>query len=298
MATSEVYSGEVVSGHTGWQDVSSGGTAVSTVVTGGRQDSSGKDNRQDVSSGGTAIGTTAGGEGWQTVRGATLSTVVSFGGTQIADSNSVVFSTRIFEGGLQEVLFGGTASGTEVRRGRQEVFSGGFATDTVVFVGGSQIVFAGGSVMDTVLRVDGTQILHGGALVLHPIVSSGGSQIVSSGGTVIDAVVSGGSHTIRVGGLASGTTAAGVENWGMVCGMVYVYGSALDMVLSEGGEQKIYSGGIDSKTTILGGWQDIARGGIAVGTKIRSGVQEVKAGAIASSTVLLGGQQHKVYPDL
>ena len=155
----------------GTLDVSNGGTAYATTVSG----------LVEVGSGGTVSGS-----------------LISAGGTQIVSSGGVALATGI-AWGVEQVV-GGHTTGTTISNynASQIVSSGGIAEATNVN-GGTQNIMAGGTALATNLGQNGEQIVYSGGMAIDTVVSGTSVQIVSAGGTAIDTVFSG--AAIFVGGL-------------------------------------------------------------------------------------------------
>jgi len=200
--------------------------------------------------------------------GATAQNItLSTGGTENVYGTDI--NTTIYDGGVQNVMSGGMASGTMVLDpGLQVVSSGGTAISAIVSAG-EQDVF--GSTIATQVEDGGTQYVYGGGIASASIVegtAAGGAQFVSSGGIAIDTDVTGtGAQYIYGGGTVSGTTL-------------------------NGGSEYVFSGGSAGTTDIgSGGLQDVIFGGSASATTVESnGLQAVEAGGSATGTILNGGE--------
>jgi autotransporter passenger strand-loop-strand repeat protein len=125
--TQNVMSGATVSGAdltNGTQFVSSGGTAINTMIDGG--------SWQFISAGGKAIDATVEAHDIQSVWGVASGTVLS-GGEQIV--GGIASGTMIDSGGIEYVYSGGMTSATTINGGTLEVLSGGSVEGAVTFVG-------------------------------------------------------------------------------------------------------------------------------------------------------------------
>lgn len=187
----------------GRQVVTSGGTAIGTLINSG--------GVQSVSSGGSAVGALVNSGGTQTVSGGGVATnaVVNGGGVQVVAGGQAV-GTVVNSGGSASVTSGGTATGTVVNPfGRQSV-ANGVAIGTILVgstsSGGAQAVSSGGTAIGTVIGQKARQTISQGGMAVAAQVMSGGTQTVSSGGVASGAVVNnGGSQQILGGGVATGT---------------------------------------------------------------------------------------------
>jgi autotransporter passenger strand-loop-strand repeat protein len=107
-------------------------------------------------------------------------------------------------GGEEDVLEGGTASGTTLSSGgSQYVNFGGTASGTIVDGGGYQEVDSGGTASGTAVGNNGYVYLFGTAS--GTTVSSGGNEYVASGGVESGGTIAGGTLEIASGGLVSGS---------------------------------------------------------------------------------------------
>ncbi|MCR4573505.1 MAG: AIDA repeat-containing protein [Lentisphaeria bacterium] len=170
--------------------ISSGGTAIMTVVSGGSM---------NVSNGGVANQTT-----------------VNRGSVMVEEGGSAV-STTIHSGGAMAVSFGGTATSTTVNAsgslsvsdeavvkattvdgsmGRFFVSSGGTATSTTVASGGSVVVSNSGTLSSTTIATSGKLIVSNGGTAKDLILYNGGSMVVYSGGILKGSVMLAGMMTL------------------------------------------------------------------------------------------------------
>ncbi|EGO8736676.1 autotransporter outer membrane beta-barrel domain-containing protein [Escherichia coli] len=258
----------------GYQYVSSGGSATSTTINSG--------GFQDVSSGGSATGTTINSGGYQNVSsgGSATSTTINRGGYQYVSSGGSATSTTINRGGYQYVSSGGSATSTTINRGGyQYVFSGGSATSTTINSGGNQNVFSGGSATSTTINSGGFQNVSSGGSATGTTINSGGYQNVHVNGNVTKTTITdGGILQVDVGGSASQVTqnsgGAIVANTSAVLSgtngkgtFSIAGGSAVNMLLENGGLLTVL-GGHDASDTTVGsdGTLSVQSGGVLRGT--------------------------------
>ncbi|HCP0082291.1 TPA: autotransporter outer membrane beta-barrel domain-containing protein [Escherichia coli] len=258
----------------GHQNVSSGGSATSTTINSGGQ--------QRVSSGGSATGTTINSGGFQNVfsGGSATSTTINSGGYQNVSSGGSATSTTINRGGYQYVSSGGSATSTTINRGGyQYVFSGGSATSTTINSGGNQNVFSGGSATSTTINSGGYQNVYSGGSATSTTINSGGYQNVHVNGNVTKTTITdGGILQVDVGGSASQVTqnsgGAIVANTSAVLSgtngkgtFSIAGGSAVNMLLENGGLLTVL-GGHDASDTTVGsdGTLSVQSGGVLRGT--------------------------------
>jgi autotransporter passenger strand-loop-strand repeat protein len=194
----------------GTLNVFSGGTISGTVDSGGRD---------NVSAGGSAFGTTVSSGGAEYDYGVTISTRVGNGAAEYVGGITGFASASIVDsGGFMEV--DGTASGTTVYGGVEEVIEGAKAYGTTL-KGGSQDVDPNGKAYGTTVSSGGVQNVYGTAS--GTTVSNGGEQdafgvaddtTVMSGGRLIVYNAAGGT-TVSSGGLeyvsANADTGEGIE---------------------------------------------------------------------------------------
>ncbi|MDF8703472.1 autotransporter outer membrane beta-barrel domain-containing protein [Escherichia coli] len=265
-----VYSGGSATSTTinsgGFQYVFRGGSATSTTINSGGQ--------QRVSSGGSATSTTINSGGIQNVfrGGSATSTTINRGGIQNVSSGGSATSTTINSGGIQNVSSGGSAGGI------QNVSSGGSATSTTINSGGIQNV-SGGSATSTTINSGGIQNVSSGGSATSTTINSGGYQNVYVNGNVTKTTITdGGILQVDVGGSASQVTqnsgGAIVANTSAVLSgtngkgtFSIAGGSAVNMLLENGGLLTVL-GGHDASDTTVGsdGTLSVQSGGVLRGT--------------------------------
>ncbi|EIA0599308.1 autotransporter outer membrane beta-barrel domain-containing protein [Escherichia coli] len=239
----------------GFQDVSSGGSATGTTINSG--------GFQDVSSGGSATGTTINSGGYQNVSsgGSATSTTINRGGYQYVSSGGSATSTTINRGGYQYVFSGGSATSTTINSGgNQNVFSGGSATSTTINSGGFQNVSSGGSATGTTINSGGYQNVHVNGNVTKTTITDGGILQVDVGGSASQVTQnSGGAIVANTSAVLSGTNGKGTFS---IAG-----GSAVNMLLENGGLLTVL-GGHDASDTTVGsdGTLSVQSGGVLRGT--------------------------------
>ncbi|HBE6433245.1 TPA: autotransporter outer membrane beta-barrel domain-containing protein [Escherichia coli] len=239
----------------GYQNVSSGGSATGTTINSG--------GYQNVSSGGSATSTTINRGGYQYVSsgGSATSTTINRGGYQYVFSGGSATSTTINSGGFQNVYSGGSATSTTINRGGyQYVFSGGSATSTTINSGGFQNVYSGGSATSTTINSGGYQNVHVNGNVTKTTITDGGILQVDVGGSASQVTQnSGGAIVANTSAVLSGTNGKGTFS---IAG-----GSAVNMLLENGGLLTVL-GGHDASDTTVGsnGTLSVQSGGVLRGT--------------------------------
>ncbi|HBD3410116.1 TPA: autotransporter outer membrane beta-barrel domain-containing protein [Escherichia coli] len=239
----------------GFQNVHSGGSATSTTINSG--------GLQYVSSGGSATSTTINSGGFQNVYsgGSATSTTINSGGFQNVHSGGSATSTTINSGGLQYVYSGGSATSTTINSGgQQRVSSGGSATSTTINSGGFQNVYSGGSATSTTINSGGYQNVHVNGNVTKTTITDGGILQVDVGGSASQVTQnSGGAIVANTSAVLSGTNGKGTFS---IAG-----GSAVNMLLENGGLLTVL-GGHDASDTTVGsdGTLSVQSGGVLRGT--------------------------------
>lgn len=276
----------------GVQHVSSGGSATSSTINSG--------GHQHVSSGGSATNTTVNNGGRQTVfsGGSAMGTIINSGGDQYVISGGSATSASVTSGARQFVSSGGIVKATSVNSGgRQYVRDGGSATDTVLNNTGRQFVSSGGSAAKTTINSGGGMYLYGGSATGTSIYN-GGRQYVSSGGSATNTTVysggrqhvyidgnvtettitSGGMLQVEAGGSASKViqnsggavitnTSAAVSGTNDNGSFSIAGGSAVNMLLENGGYLTVFDGHQASDTMVgSDGTLDVRSGGVLYGT--------------------------------
>ena len=311
----------------GWQNVSSGGSATSTTINSGQQYVVGgsaastiiNSGTQNVSSGGSATGTTINWGGTQNVSsgGSATSTTINSYGHQDVFSGGSATSTTINSG--QQYVAGGSATSTIINSGgHQAVYIGGSATSTTIN-GGVQNVFSGGSATSTTINSGGEQNVSSGGVATSTTINSGGEQNVSSGGTATDTTInSGGELYVYNGGSATGITISSdgelyVDSGGVASKVIQnsggviitdtlavlsgtnvngsfsiSNGSAVNMLLENGGAMEVYYGTYASNTTVgSDSIMVVSRGGVATDTFVNGGTLSVSSGGVLRGTTTL-----------
>ena len=220
----------------GYLSVLNGHQATSTTINSG--------GFQNVSSGGSATGTT-----------------INSGGYQNVSSGGSATSTTINRGGYQYVSSGGSATSTTINSGGQQwVFSGGSATSTTINSGGFQNVYSGGSATSTTINSGGYQNVHVNGNVTKTTITDGGILQVDVGGSASQVTQnSGGAIVANTSAVLSGTNGKGTFS---IAG-----GSAVNMLLENGGLLTVL-GGHDASDTTVGsdGTLSVQSGGVLRGT--------------------------------
>ena len=270
-----VYSGGSATSTTinsgGQQRVSSGGSATGTTINSGGQ--------QRVSSGGSATSTTINSGGMLSVSsgGSAVDITQNSGGIIFADTSATLRGTNINgsfsiaggsasnmlleNGGYLSVLNGHQATSTTINSGGfQNVFSGGSATSTTINSGGFQNVYSGGSATSTTINSGGYQNVHVNGNVTKTTITDGGILQVDVGGSASQVTQnSGGAIVANTSAVLSGTNGKGTFS---IAG-----GSAVNMLLENGGLLTVL-GGHDASDTTVGsdGTLSVQSGGVLRGT--------------------------------
>ncbi|WP_208460868.1 autotransporter outer membrane beta-barrel domain-containing protein [Escherichia coli] len=208
------------------------------------------------------------------------STTINSGGFQYVYSGGSATSTTINSGGFQYVYSGGSATSTTINSGGfQNVFRGGSATSTTINSGGIQNVSSGGSATSTTINSGGIQNVSSGGSATSTTINSGGYQNVYVNGNVTKTTITdGGILQVDVGGSASQVTqnsgGAIVANTSAVLSgtngkgtFSIAGGSAVNMLLENGGLLTVL-GGHDASDTTVGsdGTLSVQSGGVLRGT--------------------------------
>ncbi|WP_248786183.1 autotransporter outer membrane beta-barrel domain-containing protein [Escherichia coli] len=239
----------------GLQRVSSGGSATGTTINGS--------GYQFVSSGGSATGTTINGSGYQYIfsGGSATGTTINGSGYQYIFSGGSATSTTINSSGNQYVSSGGSATSTTINSGgNQYVSSGGSATSTTINSGGNQYVSSGGSATSTTINSGGYQNVYVNGNVTKTTITDGGILQVDAGGSASQVTQnSGGAIVANTSAVLSGTNGKGTFS---IAG-----GSAVNMLLENGGLLTVL-GGHDASDTTVGsdGTLSVQSGGVLRGT--------------------------------
>ncbi len=235
--------------------VLNGHQATSTTINSG--------GFQYVYSGGSATSTTINSGGFQNVfrGGSATSTTINSGGIQNVSSGGSATSTTINSGGIQNVFRGGSATSTTINRGGiQNVSSGGSATSTTINSGGIQNVSSGGSATSTTINSGGYQNVYVNGNVTKTTITDGGILQVDVGGSASQVTQnSGGAIVANTSAVLSGTNGKGTFS---IAG-----GSAVNMLLENGGLLTVL-GGHDASDTTVGsdGTLSVQSGGVLRGT--------------------------------
>ncbi|WP_112929410.1 autotransporter outer membrane beta-barrel domain-containing protein [Escherichia coli] len=273
----------------GYQFVSSGGSATGTTINSGGMLSIFGGSAVDItqkSGGGISTDTSATLSGTNingsfSIAGGSASNMLLENGGYLAVLNGhQATSTTINSGGLQRVSSGGSATGTTINgSGYQFVSSGGSATGTTINGSGYQYIFSGGSATSTTINSGGNQYVSSGGSATSTTINSGGYQNVYVNGNVTKTTITdGGILQVDAGGSASQVTqnsgGAIVANTSAVLSgtngkgtFSIAGGSAVNMLLENGGLLTVL-GGHDASDTTVGsdGTLSVQSGGVLRGT--------------------------------
>ncbi|WP_227481679.1 autotransporter outer membrane beta-barrel domain-containing protein, partial [Escherichia coli] len=211
----------------------------------------------------SATSTTINSGGYQYVSsgGSATSTTINSSGNQYVSSGGSATSTTINSGGNQYVSSGGSATSTTINSGgNQYVSSGGRATSTTINSGGNQYVSSGGSATSTTINSGGYQNVYVNGNVTKTTITDGGILQVDAGGSASQVTQnSGGAIVANTSAVLSGTNGKGTFS---IAG-----GSAVNMLLENGGLLTVL-GGHDASDTTVGsdGTLSVQSGGVLRGT--------------------------------
>ena len=276
----------------GYQYVSSGGQAISAIVSSG--------GSQFVLSGGIASDTIVHTGGSQIVYGGKTYYDSVYGKQEIL-SSGITYNDTVSKG-LQAVSYGGTANNAYVSNsGSQFIYSGGIANGAQIFSGGSQCVFFGGIASGTSVYSGGYQCAYGGAVLIDNKYDEDSILDISPDAIVKNTTIGG---TCNTNGTTSGLIINGtcyvssggkdysasiIEN-----GRQHILssGKAYDTNISNKGGQFISSfGAVSSANVSSGGSQVVFSGGSALATTVNNGGWLIvnSLGIISSAVVSSGG---------
>jgi autotransporter passenger strand-loop-strand repeat protein len=286
----------------------SGGVAVGTVVSSG--------GTQSLYAGGIAALTVISTGGQELNHGSSFSASVASGGALEVFSGGVARGTVTSSGGATIVYSGGTIDGATLI-GFSEIGVGAVGSSVTIMGGGRQNV--SGTVLGTVVSNGGQNVLYAGGVASNTVVSSGGVE--NNHGTTVNATVaSGGELDVYAGAVASGTTTSnggvvivytgGLARGGTLAGFSEigaggaasgitivsgarqnVYGNTTGTVVSNGGLQVVYAGGLASGTLVMnGGTESIYEGATASGTTVSAGGMVADNGTVIGATIHSGGE--------
>ncbi|WP_000563834.1 autotransporter outer membrane beta-barrel domain-containing protein, partial [Escherichia coli] len=238
----------------GEQNVESWGVAVNTVINNG--------GNQKVNRGGSATSTIVNSSGYQTVYsgGSAINTTINTGGIQNISGGRVT-DTTLNDGGEQNVESWGVAVNTVINNGgNQKVNRGGGAINTTINTGGTQKVNSGGSVTDTTINSGGGQYVYANGNVTKTTITDGGILQVDAVGSASQVTQnSGGAIVTNTSAVLSGTNDKGTFS---IAG-----GSAVNMLLENGGLLTVLVGHDASDTTVgSDGTLSVQSGGVLRGT--------------------------------
>ncbi len=286
-----VSSGQIVSAtsaspYIGSGTVENGGSLI--VVSGGDI------NYVVVQAGGSATVLSGGQSFFTTVDGGGVLTISS-GGGPFLDLDTVVLA-----GGVEQVLFSGTATSSFLSGGIARLAAGAVASAVSATAGGTQVVSLGATAIGTELGSGGMlEVLNGGTAVDtnsapnfagptgvagSAVVSAGGSLSATSGSYVESVtVLAGGSVSIAGGGAIKDSVLDGVTL--SLGSRAFGFNNTLS-----GGGETITSGGGDSFSILLAGATASVLGGSASDLTLSGATMTVlSGGTVASTRVSAGG---------
>ena len=194
----------------------------------------------------------------------------------------------------------GTSNGTQINGGVQNVY--GVANSSVIASGAKQEVYTGGTASKTVINDGALQTVYG--IVNSSILSAGGVLNVEDGGLAADTQINGGALTIHQGGTSQNTILAsgaenvyGTSNGTQINGGVQnVYGVANSSVVASGGEQRVY-GDVQSTQVNQSGILTVLSGGNVQNAQLASGTLNLYSGGTLSGKISAVESVINVYGD-
>jgi autotransporter passenger strand-loop-strand repeat protein/probable HAF family extracellular repeat protein len=103
----------------------------------------------------------------------------------------------VVNGGEQDIYLGGIASGTVINSGAEYVYSGGTASSTTVGSGGAELVFSGGIAGGTVVNNGGTEYVHAGGEADGATINGGLLEVATGASLGAPITFAGPSGTLR-----------------------------------------------------------------------------------------------------
>ena len=194
----------------------------------------------------------------------------------------------------------GTSNATQINGGVQNVY--GVANSSVIASGAKQEVYTGGTASKTVINDGALQTVYG--IANGSILSAGGVLNVEDGGLAADTQINGGALTIHQGGTSQNTILAsgaenvyGTSNGTQINGGVQnVYGVANSSVVASGGEQRVY-GDVQSTQVNQSGILTVLSGGNAQNAQLTSGTLNLYSGGTLSGKISAVESVINVYGD-
>ena len=148
-------------------------------------------------SGGSASGTLVytGGTEIVSAGGLDVGTLIGSGGKEFVSAGGLVLDASVYASGALVISSGALpAEGTQIRGGTETILAGGKVSGAVVWEG---FELDSGTAGGTVVRSGGQEIVEKGGIASGSVISSGGILIVSSGGALAGGLtLSGGTATI------------------------------------------------------------------------------------------------------
>jgi len=262
--------------------VNNGGSAfLNTITDYSTETLDGIDQRSIVANGGEVLVQSDGAAGSLLVEAGGF---VNVAGNGLAPNTSsgVASNTSVQAGGQIQVSQDGLALGTNLFDGQQVIFDG-FASNTVISLGGLELVEDQGVASATFVNSGGVEQAVSGGESLSATVSFGGSAVAESFGTLSGATISsGGSASSASAAKANGTTieaggldvvsSNGFSDNGIVFGEQIVSGGSVSISLIETGGLQILSGGGAADTDVDSGAEQLAlSSAFAIFTQVLSG---------------------------
>ena len=275
---------------------------------------------QLVASGGTDIGATVHGGGELDVLkgGRASGTLFTSGGLETVSAGGLVVSAKVAEYRPEQrrsrdcAYSARQAASSSAAMVRRSSPAGGVDIGATVLSGGFLTIHSGGLSISATLSGNtagalGAEFVRSGGRTSHTVIDSGGFLSVSAGGLVISTIVNSTGVGTSVGGLllsgAAGGSAASatlVNSGGQES--IHFGGKDIGGTVNSGGKLFVKSGGIASRTTVIG-VEIVSSGGSALANIIQ-GVGATGGGGsglgvsgfgLASGTVLKNGGEEGVF---
>ena len=232
-----------------------------------------------------------------------------FTGSQVISGGTAI-NTTVKKGGIELVSDGGFASGAVISSGGILERIGSDTVSATTFLSGAILEFGPGFVGSDAAVSNGVtvKILSGGTDLGNTAILSGGRMEVLSGGLANNAIVSGGgSMFVLSKGSANATTLSsggfltiskgGSGNEGILSGGVENdFGTVIGDLVKSGGTQIVFIIGTASSTTIIDGGTAIVRSGGIESAATISGAEsttpflQVMKGGLARGVIVDGGE--------
>ena len=206
------------------------------------------------------------------------------GGTEQVFSGGATTGSLVSSGALEEALSSGVASATTISFGGSALAElGGVLSGALVSSGGIAVESAGGSSVSATILTGGEDLIAGGGFDSSAVISQGAELLVSGGTADLDTVLSGASLIVSGNGLYESGNAFGSVF--VESGELYAAG------LGNGARAEVGAGGLIYDATIYaGGYAHIDDGGIINGVLLAGGSADIANARDAGVVIGQGGQ--------